>query len=842
MSDLAAYRAFLERKIRLDRGCGFEVPIEEINPALKPHTRAIVQWALRGGRRAIFAAFGLHKTATQIEIMRLIGAREACMRLITLPLGVRQEFRIDAETRFQGKYGVTLKFIRSADEIDDERTIYLTNYESVREGKLDLSLFRALSLDEAAVLRSFGSKTFGEMLFGLAQQVEYRFVATATPDPNEYLELIAYAHFLGVMDMGEAKTRFFKRNSEKADQLTLRAHKEEEFWLWVASWAMFVQRPSDLGFSDDGYVLPDLDVRWHEIPTDHSLAGAEKKSGQRRLFKNAAIGVSDAAREKRDSLPGRIAKLLELRAEDPAAHRIIWHDLEVERLAIEASTTAFSVYGSQDLERREELIIEFRNGVIDELAAKPVMLGAGGNLQLYCAWAIFLGIGFKFNDFIQAVHRLQRFGQTKRVRIDLIHTEAEREVRRTLEEKWARYKHQSDVMAGVIREYGLSHGAMANALTRSMGIGRAEESGNAWRVVNNDCVEETAQMSDASIDLIATSIPFSTQYEYTPSYNDFGHTDTEDHFYEQMDFLSPQLLRVLKPGHVLAVHCKDRVTPGAMTGLGFQTITPFHAEAIRHYRRHGFAYMGMITIVTDVVRENNQTYRLGWTEQCKDGSRMGVGLPEYVLLFRRPPTDSSNGYADERVTKSKEQYSRGRWQFDAHGFWRSSGNRLLSPENLRGMKHAEIFRTFRAHSMQRVYDFEIDVRIADFLDTEGKLPPDFMLLPPQSHHPDVWTDVARMRTLNGSQAAKGREMHLCPLQFDIVDRLITRFSNEGDLVYDPFSGLGTVPLRAVKLGRQGLGVELNPAYHADAVWYLREAERGAETPTLFDLDPVEEAA
>lgn len=243
-----------------------------------------------------------------------------------------------------------------------------------------------------------------------------------------------------------------------------------------------------------------------------------------------------------------------------------------------------------------------------------------------------------------------------------------------------------------------------------------------------------------------------------------------------------------------------------------------------------------------IVRENNQTYRLGWTEQCKDGSRMGVGLPEYVLLFRRPPTDPSNGYADERVTKTKEQYTRGRWQFDAHGFWRSSGDRLLGPEELRRIPVNVIFKMFRQHSKERIYDFEDDVAIAEALEAEGMLPPDFMLLPPQSHHPDVWTDVTRMRTLNGTQAARGREMHLCPLQFDIVDRLITRFSSPGEIVLDPFSGLGTVPLRAVALGRRGLGVELNPAYHADAVWYLQHAAREAETPTLFDLDGVQEAA
>lgn len=256
---------------------------------------------------------------------------------------------------------------------------------------------------------------------------------------------------------------------------------------------------------------------------------------------------------------------------------------------------------------------------------------------------------------------------------------------------------------------------------------------------------------------------------------------------------------------------------------------------------------------TEVVRENNQTYRLGWTEQCKDGSRMGNGMPEYVLRFRKAPTDRSNGYADEPVVKAKKEwdrdhwnnptgYSRGRWQLDAHGFWRSSGNRLLTAQDLAGMPADQIYKVFRQYSATTVYDRENHVAIAEGLEEQGKLPPTFMLLPPQSSHPDVWTDITRMRTLNGEQYAKGREMHLCPLQFDIVDRLVVQHSMPGEVVFDPFAGLGTVPLRALKLGRQGLGCELNSGYWRDSVWYLREAERERATPSLFDLPEADKEA
>jgi len=827
---------------------GFEIDPAEVNPILKPHQVAMVCWAVGGGRRAIFAAFGLGKTVIGLETVRITRARAGGMALIVIPLGVRQEFMRDA-----AMLGITVKFVRRIEECDDPHGIYLTNYETIRDGKLDPRLFGVALLDEAACLRGFGgSKTFREFMALFAGDdrrdmhervrgagVRYRFVATATPSPNEYVELLAYCAFLGVMDVGQAKTRFFKRDSTKADKLTIHPHKEREFWLWVASWALFVQRPSDLGFSDEGYELPPLDVRWHEIPGDPMAAGCDH-SGQARMFSQQAIGVVDAAREKRESLLARIAKMLELRAEDPDAHRLLWHDLEDERRAIErAAPAVVSVYGSQDLEEREAAVIGFSDGEIRELASKPVLLGSGCNLQRHCSWAIFLGIGFKFADFIQAIHRLHRFLQSGRVRIDLIYTEAEREVRRQLERKWAQHKEMVAKMAEIIREFGLSQIAMAQVLARKLGVERVEVRGKGYVLVNEDCVKETRRMVGDSVGLILTSIPFSTQYEYSPNYADFGHTDNNCHFFAQMDFLVPELLRVLQPGRVAAIHVKNRIVPSGMVeGVGFQTEYPFDLDTVACFRRHGFHFVGRKTIVTDVVRENNQTYRLGWSEQCKDGSRMGFGLNEYLLIFRKAPTDASRGYADLPVVKEKGSYTRARWQFDAHGFTRSSGDRLLTPEELQGLPHAAIFQLFRKHSLESVFDFEHDVRIADALDEQGMLPSTFMLLQPQSWRPDVWTDITRMLTLNGAQSAAQREMHLCPMQFDIADRAIEQYSMPGEEIYDPFNGIGTVVYRAVKLGRRGRGCELSPSYFADSAIYAKQAELELSTPSLFDFEEL----
>jgi len=859
------YTDFLKNKIKLSEKSGFMLNLDDINPRLKPHNKLMVKWLVEGGRRACFASFGLHKTVTQLEAVRCtldkIGHGSG---LIVCPLSVRQEFVEDAKNILG--WEITPKFIRRASEMNGDG-IYMTNYESIRDGRLDPRIFDVASLDEASVLRGLGgSKTFREFMRLFtgdagpmqvrrgAENIKYRFVATATPSPNEYIELLAYADFLGVMDVSQAKTRFFKRDSTHADNLTLHAHKEEEFWLWVSSWALFVNKPSDITGNpsdDEGYILPELDIRWHEIPTDHSIPVIEK-NGQYTMFRSEALGLEQSAKEKRDSLGDRIAKMMELRAENPDAHRIIWHDLEAERHAIDKAIPGItSIYGAQDYEKREKNILDFSYGKVQELSAKPVIAGSGCNFQRYCSWAIYLGIGYKFNDFIQSVHRLQRFLQTDTVRIDLIYTESERGVRKALETKWANHKKLISKMTEIIKKYGLSHAEMASHLARKMGVERVEISGQNFRIANNDNVPELADKKrypDNSVGLLFSSIPFSTQYEYSPNYADFGHSESNEEFFQQMDYLTPNAYRTLMPGRFFVVHVKDRIVPMGLSGMGCQTVYPFHLDCINHYCKHGFAYMGMKTIVTDVVRENNQTYRLGWSEQCKDGTKMGVGMPEYLLYFRKPATDRTNAYADIPVQKQKKDwdkdkkewinpngYSRARWQLDAAGFTRSSGNRGITPEELAKLDAKQIFRAFKKYSLEEVWDFEYIVKIAETLEMKGKLPSGFMLLQPQSWSDEVWTDITRMRTLNGSQWSKGKEMHLCPMQFDIADRVISQMSNPGDIVLDPFGGLMTVPYRAIVLGRIGWAVELNPQYFIDGAVYCRGAESKVDVPVLFDL-------
>lgn len=828
------YKEFLESKIELAQDSGFEVNPTDINKALKPHQGDAVIWALKGGRRALFESFGLGKTIQEIEFCKQVIDHEGGRALIVLPLGVKQEFTQDAVNVLGYDAPV---YCRSMEKVEScDSSIVLTNYERVRDGDIRPDYFVATSLDEASVLRSFGSKTYQTFLDKF-KNVPYKLVATATPSPNKYKELIHYAGYLEVMDTGQALTRFFQRDSTKANNLTLYPNMEDEFWLWVSSWALFITKPSDVNpeYSDEGYVLPPLDVRWHEIPIHYG--DTSDKTGQMQLFTEAAAGLKEAAEVKRNSIDQRVEKMKEIVESSPEEHFLLWHDLESERKAIlKAIPEVVDIYGSQDYDLREKRVIDFAQGRINLFATKKSISGSGCNFQRYCHREIFLGIDYEFNDFIQAVHRCYRFLQTDTVVIDIIYMENERQIKEALLEKWKNHNHMVKKMTDIVKKYGLSPASKIKRLERKMGVETVKVQGKHYTAVNDDCVEECRRIESNSVGLIHTSIPFGNHYEYSANYNDFGHNENTEKFFEQMDFLTPELLRILEPGRVAAIHVKDRVLFGNATGTGMPTIEPFHAQCIEHYMKHGFQYFGMITVVTDVVRENNQTYRLGWSEQCKDGSKMGVGCPEYILLFRKLPTDKSNAYADDPVKKTKEDYTRAQWQIDAHGYWRSSGDRLISKDELKEFSVDDLQRVYREYSRSNVYSYEEHVKLAEELDKNDKLPATFMVVAPGSwNNLDVWDDINRMRTLNTTQSRRRQQMHVCPLQLDIVERIINRYSNEGDMVLDPFGGLMTVPMTAVKMKRYGYGIELSCDYFRDGVGYLQEAENEIETPTLFDF-------
>ena len=360
-----------------------------------------------------------------------------------------------------------------------------------------------------------------------------------------------------------------------------------------------------------------------------------------------------------------------------------------------------------------------------------------------------------------------------------------------------------------------------------------------WRMIHNDTTVELVDWPENSVDMVCTSIPFGTQYEYAPSLNDCGHNEDNAAFWRQMDFMIPELHRVLKPGRVAAIHVKDRIRFGNVTNLGFPTVEPFSDETTAAFKKHGFHLIGRITIDTDVVRENAQTYRLTWKEMVKDGTKMGCGTCEYVILLRKAQTDTSKGYADTPVTKPDEridgEYSLAQWQIDAAGFWRSSGDCLPAPEVLNGMPLDAVRRMWRDYAGNGVYDLREHEALCQAMLDKGTLPTGWMLFAPVARHPFIWSDIERIRTLNSEVGHRQEQKHVCPLQTDIIERLIRRYSNKGEIIFDPFAGIGSVPYQAIRMDRCGWGCELNRDYWKIAVGFCERAAANDAVPTLFDL-------
>ncbi|MCP4083192.1 MAG: site-specific DNA-methyltransferase [Planctomycetaceae bacterium] len=351
--------------------------------------------------------------------------------------------------------------------------------------------------------------------------------------------------------------------------------------------------------------------------------------------------------------------------------------------------------------------------------------------------------------------------------------------------------------------------------------------GDNFSLFHGDSVKVADGIPSNSIGLQLSSWPFSNQYGYSDQLSDMGTTKSEAHFFEQMDFLIPELLRVLIPGRLSVIHCKDRIIYGSKSKHGVFHLERFSDHVADAMEKHGFLFFGRVTISTDVVAENKSTHRLTQKEMRKDASKMGVGLPEYLMIFRKKPTEGT--HSDEPVLVGEDDYySVSQWQLDANSLWRSSGDRHLYPWESGG-----------------VYDYEAHIKHLQEHVHPRRGSGASMLEPvPVSDNRFIWAnneDYRRMNVLNGKTAATGVEKssnHICPLQLDVIQRCITRWCNPGDVIWDYFNGIGSVTVKAIEMGRFGLGSELKGEYFNISVGHCHAQEAKMKIPTLFDMNGV----
>lgn len=423
---LEPYRALIESKRVAFQGRGLgDVPA--LNPALAPHQRHSVEFALRRGRAALFLDTGLGKSLCALDWGRVVSEHTGKSVLMLAPLAVAQQHVREAE-----KFGIPhVGVVRSEDEIG-ARGIYVTNYD--RLDKFDPARFGGVILDESSILKGFNGKTTKRLIEAFAK-TPFRLACTATPAPNDHTELGTHAEFLGVMRREEMLPIWFINDTMDTGTWRIKGHARASFWSWVASWSRCVSRPSDIGFDDTGYDLPPLTIEHHEVKADRTGAAGEEKNGQARLFRIPDTSATSIHHEKRLTIEDRARRVADLVAADSAEPWIVWVDTDYEADAVMAVLPeAVEVRGTQSAEEKERKLVAFSEGRTRILVTKPKIAGFGLNWQ-HCARQCFAGISFSYEAFYQAIRRSWRFGQRRPVAIHVVCADTERAIWAVVERK-----------------------------------------------------------------------------------------------------------------------------------------------------------------------------------------------------------------------------------------------------------------------------------------------------------------------------------------------------------------------------------------------------------------------
>lgn len=748
------YIEFLASKQSPQQPSGFET--DDLHSALLPFQRYSARWALARGKAAIFANTGLGKT-----LMQLVWSDRVCQHtgrsvLILAPLCVAQQTVAEA-----GKFGIAARYCRQMSEVQSRITV--TNYEML--ARFDASQFVGVVLDESSILKNFTGAT-KRALIETFKDTPYKLACTATPAPNDYLELGNHAEFLDVMPSNEMISRFFINDTMSAGSYRLKGHARESFWEWCASWALAIAKPSDLGFEDTGFDLPPLDLIHVTASTDN-LPGLP---GQ--LFRDPHLSAANLHQEMRLTAPRRADAVAEMVAREPAETWLIWCNSNYEAEALIARLPqAVEIRGSMTPDEKTKRLQGFLDGSIRVLVTKPSIAGFGLNLQ-HCARMAFVGLSYSYEDFYQAVRRCWRYGQKRPVTAYMISADSELCVLEMIQRKEREHRVMQAEMSQAISRYSAN-------LIKPMRVDLQPQSGIDWDLTQGDCVIGLREMADDSVDLSVFSPPFANLYIYSDSINDMGNTRDADEFIEQYRFVAHELYRVTRPGRLCVIHCKD--LPRYKNRDGAAGLYDFPADLRRVHEDAGWTYHSRVTIWKDPVIEMQRTKNHGllYKQLCKDSAASRQGMADYLLVMRKWGDEK----AWEPVTRGGERF------FDYIGSSAPAARELAKAKG-----EAE---------RQRLYSIAVWQRYAS----------------------PVWFDIQQTNVLNIQQAREGNdEKHIAPLQLDVIERAIELWSNPGDLVLSPFAGIGSEGVVALKMGRRFVGFELKESYFNIALKNLLSAK------------------
>ncbi len=637
------YAEFIASKLALHTPVGFS-PSDLSRYALFDFQAAIVDWAVRRGRAAIFADTGLGKSAMQLAWSDQVAQHTGKPTLILAPLCVAQQ-----TVRESQRMGIPdVRYARTKTLVMGAR-IVVVNYEMLDH--FDQKAFGGVVLDESSILKSLNGKTKQSIIDQFAG-TDYRLSCTATPSPNDFMELGNQAEFLGVMSHTEMLAQFFIHDGGDTSKWRLKGHGKTEFWKWLATWAVCIRNPDDLGFDGSRYILPPLQTVQHTVDAPFVPEG--------QLFSLVAQTLNDRRAAKRISIDDRVSKAAALVNGDNEKW-IVWCHLNDESSALtKAIPDAVEVTGSMPSAEKESRIMAFINGESRVIVSKASIMGFGLNLQL-CARMVFVGMDDSYEQYYQAVRRCYRFGQTRQVEVHIVSSEGEGAILKNIERKAAQSAEMSQAMVNHMREFSQRE---VKGIHRETNDYLEDVAGDDnWTLHLGDCVEVAKRIPSDSIDFTIYSPPFASLYTYSNSYRDMGNCRNHADFYQHFRFLVAEMFRITKPGRLHSFHCMN--LPSSLTRDGVIGIIDFRGELIRMFTEAGWIFHSEVVIWKDPVTAMQRTKALGllYKQLRKDSCMSRQGIPDYLVTMRKP------GVNPDPVTKTHESFPVDLWQKYASPVW-----------------------------------------------------------------------------------------------------------------------------------------------------------------------------
>jgi DNA modification methylase len=655
MSD---YADFLATKAHRQAAHGIQIDVGQINPILFPFQQDLVRWAVGKGRCAVFADTGLGKTFIQLEWARLTGKQT----LIIAPLSVARQ-----TVREASKIGIIVRYARGPEDMAPDCRIHITNYEMF--DRFDMAGFGAVVLDESSILKSLTGQTRRKLTAACAG-IPYRLLCTATPAPNDFTEIGNHAQFLGISTMAEMLATYFvnanlehtyiingkayrRKGSNKGGQeWRIKHHAEQPFFRWLSSWAISLTKPSDLGYDDNGFILPKLTIHTSFVPMEYT-------PDDQLLFTHLQ-GIGDRTAMRRRSLEPRLAELVRIVGDSPDQW-IVWCGLDAEAEAAASALEGREVKGSDSPDDKANAFEAFQDGQFQVLVTKPRIGGFGMNFQNAHKMAFF-GLNDSWETWYQCIRREWRFGQESPVDVHVIMSELEAEVYHNIQRKDAMATRLRAGLIAQIGEYEKEELHMTET-ERVAQLARTE-TGRDWTAHLGDSCDVLPTLAEDSVDLSVYSPPFADLFTYTDSERDLGNSRDWPEFFEHYGFIVRELLRVTKPGRLTCVHTSD--IPAMAARDGYIGVRDFPGEVIRCYEANGWTFVGR-----SFVQKNPQAQAIRvkskallFVQLRKDSASSRPALVDQILIFRKPGenavpiTPVANGEMDNE-----------RWIEWAHGIW-----------------------------------------------------------------------------------------------------------------------------------------------------------------------------